>query len=152
LRRPSARRQGRLENVSTLLVTGCREASAFPAPEGVDYLSLPGYVKDAAGGYHPRFLRTSNERLAKMRADTMAAALEAFAPDALIVDKHPLGLFGELEPALEALSPIGTRCVLGLRDVLDRPATVRREWLADRADEALRDHYSTVWVYGDPQV
>jgi len=143
---------GRLENVSTLLVTGCREASAFPAPEGVDYLSLPGYVKDAAGGYHPRFLRTSNERLAKMRADTMAAALEAFAPDALIVDKHPLGLFGELEPALQALAPIGTRCVLGLRDVLDRPATVRREWLADRADEALRDHYSTVWVYGDPQV
>lgn len=143
---------GRLENVSTLLVTGCREASAFPAPEGVDYLSLPGYVKDTAGGYRPRFLRTSNERLAKMRADTMAAALEAFAPDALIVDKHPLGLFGELEPALRALAPLGTRCVLGLRDVLDRPQTVRREWMADRADEALREHYASVWVYGDPRV
>ncbi len=143
---------GQLEDVSTLLVTGCREASAFPAPEGVDYLSLPGFAKDRSGGYGPRFLRISNERLSRLRATTICAGLEAFAPDALIVDKHPLGLFGELEPALDVLADIGTRCVLGLRDVLDQPEKVRAEWAADGGDEAVRERYDSVWVYGDPRV
>ena len=143
---------GQIEGVSTLLVTGCREASAFPAPEGVDYLSLPGFAKDPGGGYGPRFLRISNERLTRLRATTMCAALEAFAPDALIVDKHPLGLFGELEPALDRLAEMGTRCVLGLRDVLDQPEKVRAEWAGDDAERAVRERYDSVWVYGDPRV
>src|SRR5262249_5364009 len=45
-----------------------------------------------------------------------------------------------------------TRCVLGLRDVLDDPATVRREWNEAANEEAVRDYYDAVWVYGDPRV
>jgi predicted glycosyltransferase len=137
---------------STLLVTGIREAGAFPAPDGVDYLVLPGYAKDGSHEYRPRFLNVTAQRLAALRADTMRAALEAFAPDVLIVDKHPLGLDGELEPALDALHEQGTRCVLGLRDVLDRPDRVRTAWVAERAEEAVREHYAQVWIYGDPRV
>jgi len=137
---------------STLLVTGVREAAAFPAPDGVDYLTLPGYAKDATGAYRPRFLKTTTRRLAALRSDTMRAALDAFAPDAFIVDKHPLGLYDELVPALDALAAHGTRCVLGLRDVLDEPRRTAAEWAACGGEEAVRDRYAAVWVYGDPRV
>lgn len=143
-----ARRAG----TSTLLVTGMREAAAFPAPDGVDYLTLPGFEKDAAGQYRPRFLNTTTERLAALRAKTMAAALEAFAPDVLIVDKHPLGLHGELAPALDALADGGTRCILGLRDVLDDPRRVNAEWQSVGGEDLVRTLYDGVWIYGDPRV
>ena len=147
-----ARALARTEGASTLLVTGMREAAAFPAPEGVDYLTLPGFAKDASGAYHARFLKTSARRLAALRADTMRAALEAYAPDVLIVDKHPLGLFDELVPALDALAEQGARCVLGLRDVLDRPDRTLAEWRAAGSEQAVRERYDAVWVYGDPRV
>lgn len=137
---------------STLLVTGVREAGAFPAPDGVDYLTLPGYAKDSTGGYAPRFLDITTQRLAELRANTMRAALQAYAPDVLIVDKHPLGLNGELVPTLAVLREQGTRCVLGLRDVLDREDRVRREWEAAGSEQAVRDYYDQVWIYGDPSV
>jgi predicted glycosyltransferase len=136
---------------STLLVTGVREAGAFPAPDGVDYLTLPGYAKDGDGEYRSRFLNVTTQRLATLRAETMRVALQAFAPDVLIVDKHPLGLGGELVPALDALRG-GTRCILGLRDILDRPDRVRREWVAAGSEAAVRDRFDEVWIYGDPRV
>jgi predicted glycosyltransferase len=136
---------------STLLVTGVREAGAFPAPDGVDYLTLPGYAKGGDGEYRSRFLNVTTQRLATLRAETMRVALQAFEPDVLIVDKHPLGLGGELVPALDALRG-RTRCILGLRDVLDRPDRVRREWVAAGSEEAVRERFAEVWIYGDPRV
>jgi predicted glycosyltransferase len=71
----------------------------------------------------------------------------------LIVDKVPLGAFGELEPGLRRLRARGrARCVLGLREVLDAPATVQHEWRAGGYDAAIRRYYDAVWVYGDPRV
>ncbi|MFW9847080.1 MAG: glycosyltransferase family protein, partial [Candidatus Thorarchaeota archaeon] len=69
------------------------------------------------------------------------------------MDKVPLGLAGELESSLELLCGRGrTRCVLGLRDILDDPATVRQEWQLMNADSAIGAFYDVVWVYGDPAV
>src|SRR5262249_44273176 len=63
------------------------------------------------------------------------------------------GAVGELDAALKALRAGGhTRCVLGLRDVLDDPATVRGEWRKAANDDAVREYYDAVWVYGDPAV
>ncbi len=39
--------------------------------------------------------------------------------------------------------------MLGLRDVLDDPATVEREWREWANLEAIRDYYDAIWVYGD---
>lgn len=44
------------------------------------------------------------------------------------------------------------RCVLGLRDVLDDPAAVRRDWQRADNETAIRRYYDAVWIYGDPQV
>jgi len=68
------------------------------------------------------------------------AAIEAFEPDAMIVDNVPRGAMQELDATLRHLRANGrTKCVLGLRDVLDEPATVRREWAKVSNEEAIRD-------------
>jgi predicted glycosyltransferase len=65
----------------------------------------------------------------------------------------PLGLGGELEPSLNSLKAGGrAQLVLGLRDVLDVPATARREWREMDCDAVVRELYDKVWVYGDRRV
>jgi predicted glycosyltransferase len=135
---------------SILLITGTREACAYTLPAGVDCLSLPALCKESDGQYHSRHLSMPLEHLNRLRAQTIAAALASFDPDVLIVDKVPRGACGELELALTNLRRNRrTACILGLRDVLDDPLTVRREWHHERNEEAVRHFYDGIWVYGD---
>ena len=79
--------------------------------------------------------------------------MESFSPHTLIVDNVPRGAMGELNPTLRYLRDKGTvRCVLGLRDVLDEPEAVRREWRERANEDAVSAYYDAVWVYGDPVV
>lgn len=136
-----------------LLIAGAREATAFPMPPGVDCVALPALRKRSNGRYAPRSLDLPAESLIGLRSRTIRAALESFGPDALIVDKVPLGLGRELEPSLNSLRAGGrARLVLGLRDVLDVPATARREWREMDCDAVVRDLYDSVWIYGDRRV
>jgi predicted glycosyltransferase len=137
-----------------LLVSGARELNAFPLPHGVDCVTLPGFTKIWRRTYIARRLRMDTDALAHMRARLIQAALEEFEPDVLIVDKHPRGLLNELDGTLEMLATRRrrTRIVLGMRDVLDDPATTRREWASAGNDEAIRRHYDAIWIYGDPAV
>lgn len=140
-------------NATVLLIAGAKEASAFAVPPGVDCLTLPALYKTADGRYQTRSLGVPLDHLVALRSRAIDAALRAFRPDVLIVDKEPRGALRELEPALKSLRDSGrTRCVLGLRDVLDDPAVVRREWDAAGNGEAVRSFYDAVWVYGDPGV
>lgn len=136
-----------------LMIAGAGEASVFELPPGVDCLTLPALRKGTDGEYRSRRLDVSLQELIALRAKTIRAVLEEFEPDALIVDNVPRGAVGELDPSLEYLRARGTtRCVLGLRDVLDDPAVVHREWRCRANENAIRDHYDAVWVYGDPAV
>lgn len=136
-----------------LMIAGNSHANAFAAPPGVDSITLPALHKDAEGQYASGALPLSLDRLVTLRARTIAAALEAFDPALLIVDKLPCGALGELMPALAALKAGGrTRCVLGLRDILDEPRVVRREWDEAGNEAVISEFYSAVWVYGDRNV
>jgi predicted glycosyltransferase len=136
-----------------LLISGAREINAFGVPEGADYLSLPALHKVDNGDYQPRHLDITPAEMAALRGRSIAAALEAFAPDVLIVDKVPRGAINELDSVLATLAHKGcTRCVLGLRDVLDDADTVRREWRESRSDDTIRAYYDAIWIYGDPIV
>lgn len=138
---------------SILLVAGTREAGVFEMPPGVDCLTLPSLSKLGDGSYAARRLGVGLSELIDLRARTLAAALETFQPDVFIVDKVPRGALGELEPALESLAARrDTRCILGLREILDDAATVRREWDDQANAEAIRAYYDAIWVYGDPLV
>ena len=137
---------------SVLLLAGAQEAAAFPLPPGVDCLALPALQKQDCS-YQTRRLGVGLSDLVALRAQTLAAALDAFAPDALVVDKAPRGALGELNPALARLrSRHRTPCILGLRDVLDDPAAACREWRDAANDDAIRRYYDAVWVYGDAAV
>lgn len=138
---------------SILLVTGAAESGYFSMPEGVDCLTLPALRKDAGGRYGSRSLGVSLDQLIRLRSSLLTAALESFEPDVLIVDKVPRGAMGELDTTLEMLHCRGrTRCVLGLREVLDDPVTVRREWRVQRMQQSLDEYYDAVWIYGDRAV
>jgi predicted glycosyltransferase len=137
--------------LSALLIAGVREAGTLPAPPGVECLTLPAFAKSDDGSYSSRSLDLSLAALVRLRAKTIRAALDAFEPDVLIVDKHPLGFAGELEPTVELLRG-RTRLVLGLREVLDDPRVVRAEWERDGVEAAVERFYDRVWVYGDPRV
>jgi predicted glycosyltransferase len=138
-----------------LMVTEAREASAFvnSMPPGMDCLTLPGLSKSADGICKPRYLDLPLKEVISLRARTIRAALKEFKPDLFIVDNLPRGAYRELDPALKQLKAAGhTRCILGLRDVLDEPWSVHRDWLRWKNEEAIRDHYDAIWVYGDPAI
>lgn len=136
-----------------LLVGGARELGALAIPEGIDCLTLPALHKQRDGAYRPRSLSISLRRMVELRAGAIQATVASYDPDLLIVDKVPLGAFGELEPTLRWLRDRGkASCVLGLREILDEPAVARREWAEDGGDAAVEAYYDQVWVYGDRRV
>lgn len=134
-----------------LMIAGMREAGAFELPPGVDCVTLPAYEKGSDGSYKPRDLGGDLASLVRVRAQAIKAAVLAFDPDLMIVDNVPRGAQGELDPLLDALQRGGrTRLILGLRDVIDRPDVVRRQWQEQRNFEAIAQYYDDVWIYGDP--
>jgi predicted glycosyltransferase len=144
--------QSRLAS-TTLMIAGAREAGVFPWASGVDCVTLPSIQKGDDGRYRSRRLDVPLSELLTVRARIVQSALEAFAPDVLIVDTEPRGAFRELELALSSLRMKGrTCCILGLRDIRDEAAVVRREWEKASNDAAIRDYYDQVWVYGDRNV
>ena len=135
-----------------LVLSGAREAGSLPRPERCDVVTLPGMVKTGPGRYAARELTgLSRREMASLRASVATAALRSFAPDLLVVDRHPGGLDNELLDALQAVRG-RTRVVLGLRDVLDEPGAARREWREQGCASVLDSWYDAVWVYGDRRV
>jgi predicted glycosyltransferase len=121
-------------------------------PDHVDILALPGLRKASNGSYRGRRLIIRGAEVRALRSALLAATVQSFNPGVVLADKHPLGVRGELQAALETLRARGGRAALGLRDVLDAPATVRAEW--DRASlgsQVLR-YFDRVLVYGSGAV
>ena len=139
--------------VEILVITGIEEGNEALTAAGIDYVSLPSLRKNADGSYGGRDLDLSLGKLIAWRSPLILKTIQQFQPDVLMVDNVPRGVEEELDPSLEYM---GQRpemlCVLGLRDILDQPGAVKRDW--DRADNerAIRRYYDAVWVYGDPQV
>src|SRR5947208_15324410 len=129
------------------------KAGAIPMPEGVDCVTLPGLRKEADGDLNARFLDVSDQELITLRSKVIRKAIKTFQPDVLLVDYLPLGAGRELVRTLEHVRKHGrTRCVLGLREVLQDEETVRRTWSTDGWLDAMRDYYDAIWIYGDPAV
>jgi predicted glycosyltransferase len=136
-----------------LLIAGSRRATAFSLPRSTDCLTLPSLQKEPDSTYRPRRLAVELQELIQLRAGAIRSAVTSFEPDLLIVDNVPRGAVRELDPTLEEIRERGrTRCVLGLRDVLDAPARVQRDWTKAANEDAIRSFYDAIWVYGDRAV
>lgn len=141
-------------DIASLLVTGAKSAERLARPFGAQCIRLPAVVKVANGQYVVDDSTASLDEVMRRRSALLADVVRRFLPDLLLVDRYPLGMHGELTAALEvhrAQRPCGT-AVLGLRDILDRPQTVRDEWRAQGHSDVIRDTYGTVLCYGDPTV
>ena len=140
------------ESVSVLILSGSPMIGSYEFHSGIDFVRVPGVVKQLSGEYDSANLRVGVEHTMEMRTRIIRDTADIFRPDLFIVDKEPLGLRGEVGPALHLLKERGTPLVLGLRDVMDDPAALAQEWERKKIVPALRDLYDEIWIYGLPQI
>lgn len=141
------------DDSSALILTGSPVAGRFTFPPGVDHIRMPGVVKTPEGQYVSESLNMDIEETTALRGSVILAAAATFKPDLLIVDKEPAGFRGELLTTLEILKATGrTKVVLGIRDVLDSPRALAREWGRKGALDITERFYDQVWVYGDQSI
>lgn len=140
-------------NPVILMVAEAWQAGAIPLPEGCDCVTLPGLREGRDGALNARSLALPDKELIALRSRVIHNTLQNFQPDVLLVDHLPLGAGGELRLTLKSIrKDSSTRCVLGLREVLQDPETVLRQWSADGVIDALHEYYDAIWIYGDPAV
>ncbi|NBD14823.1 MAG: glycosyltransferase [Cyanobacteria bacterium] len=140
-------------NADILLISGMRDGNPLQTPAGIDYLTLPALYKNTNGQYQARRLDLTLKEIITLRSQIIRTAVQTFQPDVLIVDNVPRGAMGELNATLQYLrTQTQTRCILGLRDVLDEPKVIRRSWQRSNHKDAIRRYYDAVWVYGDPKI
>jgi predicted glycosyltransferase len=134
---------------SVLLASGADDVNCFDLPRHVEILKLPGLRKVDNDHYVARRLRISTTEIRALRSALLQAAVKAFRPAVVLVDKHPFGASGEFRNALSTARQHGAKTALGLRDILDAPATVRKEWAQHGVQEGVAANYDAVLIYGN---
>jgi predicted glycosyltransferase len=134
--------------LSVIIISGSPVIGSFEYGNGVDYVRVPGVVKQPNGDYSTMNLKVDLDEAVRLREAVIRETAACFAPDLLIVDKEPAGFRGELLPTLDMLRRQGTHIVLGVRDVMDDPALLRPEWERKGAAQALQSYYDDIVVYG----
>lgn len=140
----------RLPRASIMLITGSPALSVFKdLPQHVDIVKIPTVVKSGARGSRPPHLLLSVLETTHLRSRIIKETVLAFAPDVFIVDNFPLGSQSELLTILQSLKSLPTKTILGLRDILDSPDTVKADWNRQGIYDVLEDYYDKILVYGN---
>ena len=135
-----------------LIVSGSPIIGSFDFKSRVDFVRIPGVVKLRGGDYTSLSDHIDLSQTLELRSSILQQAAETFSPDLFLVDKEPLGLRGEVTKTLQALRRKGVRTVLGLRDILDDPVILRREWDHRGTPRNLEKWYDEIWVFGSPSM
>ena len=128
------------------IITGLAVSPSWLGDPRMRVIHVPGMVKDSGGSYRNDSL--SFEEALERRAAIFSDTVRSFAPDVVVVDRHPYGIGGELRDGLEQASRLGASLVLGLRDILDESDRVAQE-MAGAQWAGAADVYDTVLVYGE---
>lgn len=142
----------RYPNLSVLILSGSPIIGSFDFKSRVDFVRVPGVIKLKNGDYTSLKLNIDFDTTLDIRQSIITHTARTFDPDMFLVDKEPLGLRGEVEATLDLLTGRGRQCVLGLRDVMDEPQALDREWRRKGVLPALERYYSDIWVYGLPEM
>lgn len=140
------------KGLSVLILSGSPIIGSFDFRARVDFVRVPGVIKLHNGEYKSLGLHIDLHQTLAMRASIIQHTARIFEPDIFLVDKEPLGLKGEVQDTLTTLKAQGTTCILGLRDVMDEPFLLRREWERKNVTPALEALYDDIWVYGLPEI
>src|SRR6266545_1686341 len=135
-----------------LLITGSPATHLLrDLPPNADSVKIPT-ILTSGDGIRPPALDIGVAELTSIRGELTRRLLEMFEPDVFLVDNFPLGVRLELLPALRELRHRPTRTALGLRDVVDPPEKVRRDWGRDGLFGVVERYYDRVLVYGMREV
>lgn len=141
-------------DLSILLVTGSPQVHRYILPAGIDYVKLPAVRKTADEQYEPRSMATTFERVFNLRSHMLLDTVKDYLPHLLLVDHSPLGMKGEMRPALDWLRTENraTETILGLRDILDEPEKIVPQWQAKGMYGLMMSYYDHILIYGCPTV
>lgn len=142
----------RFEQADVLIVTGSPCATQFELPCRVDVLKLPAVSKSAQGQYISRHWPGRLADTLELRSRLILESYRAFDPHLVIVDHQLTGLHGEALPMLRAARGSGKILIYGMRDILDAPERVTRQWDSAAHNWALQECYDLICVYGTPEV
>jgi predicted glycosyltransferase len=142
----------RYQHLSVLILSGSPIIGSFDFKSRVDFVRVPGVIKLRNGEYTSLQLHIDIEKTLEIRSSIIQHTADIFDPHLFLVDKEPLGLRGEVRATLEMLRARGTRCVLGLRDVMDEPISLVDEWQRKGVYPALERLFDEIWVYGRPEL
>lgn len=141
--------QLKCKGVNILILTGSPIVGRFEFPKQIDFVRIPGMIKQANDIYVPHSIKIEPIHAMSIRQSIIDATAKSFQPDLFIVDKAPRGLKREIMPTLEWMKKGGkTRTILGLRDIMDDSESTIRDWTAKGIYDVLDDLYSEIWVYG----
>ncbi len=140
------------KHLSVLILSGSPIIGSFDFRARVDFVRVPGVIKLRNGAYTSLNLHIDIEHTLSMRASIIRHTADIFDPNVVIVDKEPLGLYGEMVETLELLKARGTRLVLGIRDVMDDPSLLAPEWERKKVIPVLEALYDDIWIFGLPQL
>jgi len=143
---------GHYKGVSVLILSGSPIIGSFDFKARVDFVRIPGVIKLKDGEYTSLGLHIDLEQTLSMRESIIYHTASIFKPDIFLVDKEPTGLKGEVVSTLKMLCELGTTNVLGLRDIMDDPITLKAEWERKQVQPVLEDLYHDIWVYGLKQM
>jgi predicted glycosyltransferase len=142
----------RVPGVSVLMLVGCPAGMVFEPRHGIDYVKLPSLTKLARGRWQAGSLRIDAATTRALRTGILDRVIETFAPDVLLVDHEPAGVWDELVAPIQALRSKGhTRVILGLRDILDDPDRVVKAWSEGGISKAVSTLYDDILIYGNQQ-
>ncbi|MDE2133698.1 MAG: hypothetical protein KGM97_04480 [Alphaproteobacteria bacterium] len=135
---------------SVRLLTGSPVIGSWTLPEGLDVTALPPVVKTGVETYAPRDSTLPFGLVKAYREALILGAVIAERPDIFLVDHAPAGMNAELLSTLAFIRREipGTQVMLGLRDIIDSPGTVREIWDQQGIIPLLENLYDRILVYG----
>ena len=133
-----------------LLLTGSPVIGSWDLPPGLRVQPMTPVVKLAAERYAAREGQLPFSLVKGYREALILRTVMRERPDVLLVDHAPAGMKGELLSTLALIrrEMPQTKVVLGLRDILDAPEGVRRQWCEEEIYPLLETAYDHIVVYG----
>jgi predicted glycosyltransferase len=132
------------------LLTGSPVISQWKLPPDLHVHPLPPVVKTGVERYEARDGAHCFGLVKGYREATIVRLVMEHRPDVFLVDHAPAGMNGELLGPLAVMrrEMPHTRLMLGLRDILDAPGTVRAIWAEQDIPRLIEQAYDDVLVYG----
>jgi predicted glycosyltransferase len=140
-------------DITILFITGTPATHLFEfLPKNSDVIKIPTIVTSTVSEGRPPTLDLSTPELSLLRSRLIEEAVTQFEPDVFVVDNFPLGSRRELLPLLKRLRRESTETVLGLRDIVDPPEKIKKDWMRDEMYEIIDRYYKRILVYGMQEV